>query len=341
MASTETDLIFEKYLNEAKESPKGKHYDSAGRLQSGDADADGRGGPKFRSDPTYEAPSDEEVNSLEGFKDNNSGESEFTQSLKMTGITPFKSDYDEYKNQQTIPASHDDSDEELEDMAGRIDNARTAIAGKIVSKKDEDSEIEVTPAEDFAALVARAILPAVVSKLASKKEDGESCAMSDEEHTPEEDDLGLGPNTPSMVNIKVGSTTTPGKAVEFPSCEDDELDAEDEMVYIQAGQDEDDCGHDGKDDHDGEVDMARSDLLKAAEYSTELFDHLANTDSLDGWVASKITKASDYLSSVAHYLDYQDNHEQVEDEEDDTAEDTGFAGAKGIRPLNVNFEDGE
>jgi len=89
--------------------------------------------------------------------------------------------------------------------------------------------------------------------------------------------------------------------------------------------------------------MARADLLKAAEYSSKLFDHIANVDSLDGWVAAKITKASDYLSSVFHHLDYQDNHEQVEDAEDEdggirtlkfddisedpAARDTGFEGA--------------
>ena len=59
MANKESDLIFEAYM-EAKEAPKGKHYDSAGRLRSGDADADGRGGPKYRSDPTYVNPNDEE-----------------------------------------------------------------------------------------------------------------------------------------------------------------------------------------------------------------------------------------------------------------------------------------
>jgi hypothetical protein len=54
---------FDKYMslfNEAKEAPKGKHYDKAGRLQSGDADSDGRGGPKFRSDPTYKNPNEDE-----------------------------------------------------------------------------------------------------------------------------------------------------------------------------------------------------------------------------------------------------------------------------------------
>tara|TARA_R100000322_G_scaffold167125_1_gene134550 strand:+ start:422 stop:955 length:534 start_codon:yes stop_codon:yes gene_type:complete len=45
---------------EAKEAPSGKHYDSAGRLRKGDADSDGRGGPKYRSDPTYNNPNDPE-----------------------------------------------------------------------------------------------------------------------------------------------------------------------------------------------------------------------------------------------------------------------------------------
>ena len=49
-----------KQILEAKEAPKGKHYDSAGRLKKGDADSDGRGGPKYRSDPTYNNPNDPE-----------------------------------------------------------------------------------------------------------------------------------------------------------------------------------------------------------------------------------------------------------------------------------------
>jgi hypothetical protein len=70
-------------------------------------------------------------------------------------------------------------------------------------------------------------------------------------------------------------------------------------------------------------------LLKANEYAAKLFDHIGNhpeSDYLEGWVASKITKAADYLSSVYHYLDYEDNFptkepcysdEETEDEEKD------------------------
>ena len=60
-------------------------------------------------------------------------------------------------------------------------------------------------------------------------------------------------------------------------------------------------------EQDHEVQMARSDLYKAAKYSIKLHDLLKNVSEekgLEGWVAAKITKASDYLSSVYHYMDY-------------------------------------
>jgi len=120
----------------------------------------------------------------------------------------------------------------------------------------------------------------------------------------------------------------------------------DEEVYIQAGDGagESNCGCgqtpcmsqvEDDDDFDGEIDMARAELLKAAEYATKLFNHLANVGSLEGWTASKITKASDYLSSVYHALEYDALDANVEDEEDDieidefdetnVAKKTGFA----------------
>ena len=61
-------------------------------------------------------------------------------------------------------------------------------------------------------------------------------------------------------------------------------------------------------EQDHEVQMARSDLYKAAKYSIKLHDRLKNIseeEGLEGWVAAKITKASDYLSSVYHYMDYE------------------------------------
>ena len=60
-----------------------------------------------------------------------------------------------------------------------------------------------------------------------------------------------------------------------------------------------------------EIDMAGRELLKAQEYAAKLSEMVPSLPGLDGWVASKITKAADYLSSVFHYLDYEMNETEV------------------------------
>ena len=60
-----------------------------------------------------------------------------------------------------------------------------------------------------------------------------------------------------------------------------------------------------------EIDMAGRELLKAQEYAAKLSEMVPALPGLDGWVASKITKAADYLSSVFHYLDYEMNETEV------------------------------
>jgi len=62
-------------------------------------------------------------------------------------------------------------------------------------------------------------------------------------------------------------------------------------------------GHDDYEDH--EADMARAQLMQTAEYAIKLFKMIQPGDNLEGWTASKITKASDYLSSVFHYMEYE------------------------------------
>jgi len=62
-----------------------------------------------------------------------------------------------------------------------------------------------------------------------------------------------------------------------------------------------------KAEHDHEVQMARADLYKLAKYSIKLHDMLksiSEEEGLEGWQQAKITKASDYISSVYHNLDY-------------------------------------
>lgn len=57
------------------------------------------------------------------------------------------------------------------------------------------------------------------------------------------------------------------------------------------------------DDHEAE--MARSQLYKLAKYSAKLFNEIKEGDELEGWVQAKLTKASDYVSAVYHYMEYE------------------------------------
>lgn len=60
-------------------------------------------------------------------------------------------------------------------------------------------------------------------------------------------------------------------------------------------------------ERDHEVQMARADLYKIAKYAIQLHDLLKNVteaEGLEGWQQAKITKASDYMSSVFHSLEY-------------------------------------
>lgn len=59
---------------------------------------------------------------------------------------------------------------------------------------------------------------------------------------------------------------------------------------------------------DHEVQMARSQLYRAAKYAVELHDLLRNfsdTQDLEAWVQAKITMAAEQLESVKNYLEYE------------------------------------
>jgi hypothetical protein len=61
----------------------------------------------------------------------------------------------------------------------------------------------------------------------------------------------------------------------------------------------------GSDGMDYEGGMAKSQMLKMKKYAMALCDMVDDETQLEAWVQAKITKASDYMSSVYHYLDYQ------------------------------------
>ncbi len=55
----------------------------------------------------------------------------------------------------------------------------------------------------------------------------------------------------------------------------------------------------------GEGSMAHSQLRRATQHSQKLSHMIRDADDLPEWIEAKITKASDYLSSVYEYLDYE------------------------------------
>ena len=70
-------------------------------------------------------------------------------------------------------------------------------------------------------------------------------------------------------------------------------------------------GPDGKDYEGG---MAKSQMLKMKNYAKALCDMIDDETQLEAWVQAKLTKASDYMSAVYHYLDYQKSKMDREEE---------------------------
>ena len=74
-------------------------------------------------------------------------------------------------------------------------------------------------------------------------------------------------------------------------------------------------------DHvDSEGGMAKSQLYKMAKYAMMLHDALEDDTQLEAWVQSKITMASEYISKVKHYLEYEMNMDMIDPEGHDEPE---------------------
>jgi hypothetical protein len=61
----------------------------------------------------------------------------------------------------------------------------------------------------------------------------------------------------------------------------------------------------GDDGMDYEGGMAKSQMLKMKKYVDALSNMIEDESQLESWVQAKLTKASDYMSAVYHYLDYR------------------------------------
>ena len=62
-------------------------------------------------------------------------------------------------------------------------------------------------------------------------------------------------------------------------------------------------------EYDQEGDMAKSDLRSIIANAKRMHDMLEDSDNLPEWVQSKITKAEDYISTVANYMEAEMNEE--------------------------------
>ena len=87
----------------------------------------------------------------------------------------------------------------------------------------------------------------------------------------------------------------------------EDLDTTNGIVTVKGKKIKEDHQHNPNDDSD----MAKIELLKVAEYSQELLQMIDDGQELDAWIQSKITKISDYIGTVKHYLEgeeYLDHH---------------------------------
>ena len=88
------------------------------------------------------------------------------------------------------------------------------------------------------------------------------------------------------------------------------------MDMPMAVDSEQEC--ENEEEHDSsEMEIALMELRKIAEYSQKLEALVEQMPSLDGWISSKITLASDYISDVYHRLESRQ-------EVNGSSEDTGM-----------------
>ncbi len=102
-------------------------------------------------------------------------------------------------------------------------------------------------------------------------------------------------------------------------------------------------------EYDQEGDMAKSDLRSIIANAKRVHDMLEDSDNLPEWVQSKITKAEDYISTVANYMqsEMSEEVEQIDEVSSDLvkkARDAAFAKGKedqGHRFVRKAYEKGQ
>ena len=105
---------------------------------------------------------------------------------------------------------------------------------------------------------------------------------------------GAVPSTEKTVTVK---HKTSGKELVVTAQKAKELKQHDYHPIKEAVKDKFDIG-----EYDQEGDMAKSDLRSIIANAQKMHDMIDDADNLPEWVQSKITKAEDYISTVANYM---------------------------------------
>ena len=79
-------------------------------------------------------------------------------------------------------------------------------------------------------------------------------------------------------------------------------------------------------DHE-QIEMAMSQLLLTADKALHVYQQLQHGGKLEAWTAAKITLCSDYIETVADYMHYNGNDEEVSDD------------SASIVPMEIESED--
>ena len=87
--------------------------------------------------------------------------------------------------------------------------------------------------------------------------------------------------------------------------------------------------------------MAKEQLYKISQYATKLHQIIGDTDDLEPWIQAKITKAADYMSSIKHYMEYEQINPRATDEPMEPAPmDTALELAQSMESVNPRIKKG-
>ena len=87
--------------------------------------------------------------------------------------------------------------------------------------------------------------------------------------------------------------------------------------------------------------MAKEQLYKISQYATKLHQMIGDTDNLEPWIQAKITKAADYMSSIKHYIEYEQiNPHPTDEPAEDASMDAALELAQSMESADPRIKKG-